>query len=130
MSDKLSNIKELEPLLIGGKYITNLEKDIIRDYIEKKLNYIEKLKFIISFKIDQCNKLEKEIERLNKEKDDLDDCNRHLYNENKKLNNIINELEKGLNSFDIKGLIETNHREVVIVIDALKERLKELKEGK
>lgn len=64
MSDKLSNIKELQPLLISGKYITNLEKDIIRDYIEKKLNYIEKLKFVIEFKIDQCNKLEKELKEL------------------------------------------------------------------
>lgn len=43
---------------------------------------------------------------------------------------VIDELEKGLNSFDIKGLIETNNREVAMVIDALKERLKELKEGK
>ncbi len=64
MNDKLSNIKELQPLLIGGKYITNLEKDVIRDYIEKKLNYIEKLKFVIEFKIDQCNNLEQELTEL------------------------------------------------------------------
>ena len=65
----------------------------------------------------------KEIERLNKEKDYLDDYNRHLHNENKRLNNIINELEKWL---EYQGDHTTQQHNYYSVLD----KLKKLKEGK
>ena len=73
---------------------------------------------------------DKEIKRLNKEKDDLDDCNRHLYNENKRLNNIIDELEKWLNNNE-NTLIHYDYESKYeyIYVDELLKKLKELKEG-
>ena len=73
------------------------------------------------------NNYKKEIQRLNKEKDDLDDYNRHLYNENKRLNNIIEELEKWLKKDMPKN--NKDHFIVVSVISVL-DKLKTLKEGK
>lgn len=62
--------------------ITALDKKTLQQELESHL----KLEFAYK----------DEIDRLNKEKDDLDDYNRHLHNELKKKDNIISELEKYL----------------------------------
>ena len=58
--------------------------------IDIKLKTYDELIFEITTLNTKLFLKDKEIERLNKEKDDLDDYNRHLHNENKRLNNIIN----------------------------------------
>lgn len=75
------------------------------------------------------------INRLEKEKDDLDDCNRHLYNENKRLNNIIEELEKELKEvyeeyIDVEDISLKTMAQTCEVILGKIQYLKELKEGK
>ena len=78
------------------------------------------------------NQLRDEIERLNKEKDDLDDYNRHLHNENKRLNNIIIELEKWCDiQFQVyKDLDKVQDSRISCQYLRMKDKLKELKEGK
>ena len=73
---------------------------------------------------------DKEIERLNKEKDDLDDCNRHLHNENKRLNNIINELEKWLQEKQDLTCGCGITPEYIYAYENCLDKLKELKEEK
>jgi len=128
-------VNEMEDYLYNHNYISrNKNKNPLR---QQELS-VERASCIVQKYRTLTEEKDKEIERLNKEKDDLDDCNRHLYNENKKLNNIINELEK----YHIKSMknLENTEEFKYIGINHIKilyeehkrtlNKLKELKEGK
>lgn len=112
-----------EDILITSK---DLMKWLNREITEDD----EELCMYLSNAVKNQYEYHKEIERLNKEKDDLDDYNRHLYNEIKRLNNIINELDAMFNG-DLDGFFTINEKgscnEIIEVIQNYKNKLKELR---